>query len=321
MQRLKKISLVIFVIFVVFIIVKNPLVKSLVILGTKQVTGVKATIDKFSFGILSQSVQIKGFKLHNPKGFPKEPFIDISEISVKCNVFSIFKKKLHIKLLVLDLKEMVVVRNKEGKLNVDELKVSQQEKKSKAKETKKKRSKQMPMKIDEVRLNMGKVIVKDYSQGEPPSIQVYDIGVKDKVYRNLTSAEQLAALVMMEAMGPTTLKGAGIYGAATILGVGFLPAGVAGLMIGNDSGEEVFKLPYEKVYATVIAVVQKVGRLSQEDKTNGLIKAKVNGANIIINLDSSISGKVGVKISARKYMMPKPEIAKGILLQISEKLK
>ena len=65
------------------------------------------------------------------------------------------------------------------------------------------------MKIDQATLNLGKVVVKDYTKGEPPSIQAYDIGV-NKTFKNITSAEQLVTLVLVQAMGPTALRNAAI---------------------------------------------------------------------------------------------------------------
>jgi len=94
------------------------------------------------------------------------------------------------------------------------------------------------MQFDVVKLNLGKVIVKDYRKGEPPTILAYNIGIDDKEYKNITSAQEFVTLVMIQAMGPAAIKGAGIYAAATVLGVAFLPAGVAGVLLGTDSGIE-----------------------------------------------------------------------------------
>jgi len=43
------------------------------------------------------------------------------------------------------------------------------------------------------------------------------------------------------------IKGAGIYGVATILGLGFLPAGVAGVLVGEDTSQAEFNIGYDKV--------------------------------------------------------------------------
>ena len=38
----------------------------------------------------------------------------------------------------------------------------------------------IPMRIDTMQLTLGRVIFKDYSQGEEPKIQVFDVGGKTK---------------------------------------------------------------------------------------------------------------------------------------------
>ena len=87
-------------------------------------------------------------------------------------------------------------------------------------------AKMNPMQLDTVVLNLGKVTVKDNAKN-PPSVQIFDVGVRNKTFHNIKSAQQLVTLVMIEQMKPAALKGAAIYGAAAVLGVAFLPAVVA----------------------------------------------------------------------------------------------
>ena len=322
MQKFKKVLIIILFVFVGLGLIKNTLIKSVVTVGASSVVGAPVHIDSLAFGILKQAVRIKGFKLYNPSGFPRDVLIDISQISVDYDLAALFKGKLHIPFIVVDLKEMVIIKNKDGKLNVDSLNVAQK-KEEPAKEAKgtPQSSKQMPMQIDVATLNLGKVVVKDYTKGEPPSVQAYDIGIKNKTYKDIKSAEQFAALVMVEAMGPTALRGAAIYSAATILGVGFLPAGIIGTLVGKDSGIEEFSVDFEKVYKISLETIQKIGQINKEDRNTGMIKAKVNGADITLEITKKENKKVQVKVFARQYMIPKPEVAQGILYQISEKLK
>lgn len=301
-------------------IVKDSLIKSVVTAGTTKVIGAPVKIDGFSLSVFKQAVRIKGFRIYNPKGYPKEPFLDISEVSVDYDLGALLKRKLHLPSVVVNLNELVVIKNKEGKLNVDSLKVAQQkEEPSKPKE--RKPSEQMPMQIDIFTLSIGKVIYKDFSVGDKPSIQVYDIGIKEKTYQNITSVQQLALLILEEPMKKTAIKGAGIYGAAAVLGVGFLPVGVAGALIGKDSSQIDFDVDYDKVFNTSAKVMREMGKSGQEDKTTGIVKGKVSGCNVTIKIVKKTDKTVQVTVSARKYLIPKPQIAGGVLHQISEELK
>lgn len=318
MQKIPKILVGILIVLVVLGVAKNFLIKSIVTVAASSVVGAPVHIDGFGFGIFKQAVHIKGFKLYNPSGFPQGVLIDLPEINVEYSISDLLKGKLHLPLVVVNLKEMILVKNKDGKLNVDALKVSQK-KAEPAKEDKP--APQVRMQMDVVNLNLGKVIVKDYTKGEPPVVQAYDIGVNNKVYKNITSAEQFAALIMVEAMGPTAMKSAAIYGAATILGVGFLPAGIIGAMVGKDSGTADFNVDFERAFKAAGEVARKIGKDVNEDKKAGLIKAKIEGSDVKVEIDKKGDKKVGIKVSARQFMLPKPEVANGVLYQIAEKLK
>ncbi len=310
-------------------VAKNILIKSAVTIGASQVTGAKVKIKKFSLGIFSQSVQIKGFQMYNPKGFPKGVMVDIPEIRVDLDLPALLGGKLHLPMVVLDLKELVLVTNKEGLLNVDALKVSQvdekksEEKKSEEKKEpkKKKESKPMAMQIDILKLNLGQVVQKDYSKGDKPVIQATDIGINDKEFKNITSAQQFATLVLVQAMGPAAIKGAKIYAASALLGAGFLPVGVAGVLLGETGDTAEYNADFNKTFKAVLTVVQQMGDIKTEDSTSGVIKAKVDGADVTVRVIKVENKKTEVKISARKLMVPKPKIARGVLHQISEKLK
>lgn len=325
MKKWQKILMIVVIVFAVLGIIKNPLIKIVVTGGASYVMGTKVHIDSFAVGVFKHAVRIKGFKVYNPKGFPKGVLIDINEISVEYDLLSVFKGKLHLPLVVLDLNEMVIVKNKDGKMNIDSLKVSQQKEKpaekKEEKKKKKKASKQMAIQIDEARLSLGEVIVKDYTKGEPPVILAYDIGVNDKVYKDIKSAEQFATLVMLEAMGPAGLKSAAIYGVATILGVGFLPAGIAGVLIGNDSSTVEYAVSRERAYKEIAGLLKRIGKITKEDRHAYSIRAKVYGSDITVGITEKEKKKSEVKIKARQMMIPKPAVARGITYQLSKILK
>jgi hypothetical protein len=318
----KNILIGIVAVLVVLAIAKDQIIKSVVMSQGSQILGAKIHLDSLDVGLFKQSIRIKGLKVYNPPGFPNEVMVDIPEISVDADIPSIMKGKLHLPLVIVNLNEMVLIKNKEGKLNVDSLKVV--EKKGATKEEKTpqgKASKPVPMQIDQATLNLGKVVVKDYTKGEPPSIQGYDIGVRNKTFKNITSAEQFVTLVLVQAMGPTALKNAAVYGAASALGVAFLPVGIAGIILGKDSAVQEFDVSFDKAYNAALAVLKKAGEVTKENKQSGSIKGKTNGVNIDIEIIKKGGSKVGIQVTGRKYMLPKPEVAEGVMYQISETLK
>ncbi|MFH1578439.1 MAG: hypothetical protein ABIC18_05150 [Candidatus Omnitrophota bacterium] len=320
MKKWQKILVIIVIIFFGLGIIKNPLIKTVVTNGASFILGAKVQIEGLSVGVFRQAVQIKGFRVYNPKGFPEGVLIDINEVSVEYDLAQILKGKLHLPLVILDLKEMILVRNKQGELNVDSLKVVEQAKEPARKDEsqEKKPVKQMAIQIDEARLNLGKVVVKDYTGGESPVILAYNIGVTDKVYKDIRSAEKFATLLMLEAMGPAGMKGAAIYGAATVLGVAFLPAGIAGILIGEDSSTFEYRANIDQAYKKVLGLIKDIGEVSKEDKDAHLIKANVYGSGVTLEMSQKDKKKVEVKVTARQMMIPKQAVAEGIMYQISK---
>jgi hypothetical protein len=304
---------------IVLTVIKDQIVKSAVTIGTSQVAGAAVKIDGLSLVIFKQAVHIKGFKMYNPAGFPGGILVDLPTIGVDYDLPALLKGKLHLRQATIDLKELDVIKNKEGKLNVDSLKVVEEAQKSKGKAEEP--AKQMPMQIDLLNLNIGKVVFQDFSKGEKPVVQVFDVQVKNKTFKNITNAQYLVVLVLTEAMKPTAIRGAAVYGAASVLGVAFLPAGIASMFIGKDSSEDNFKVDYDKAYNASLNTVRQMGQVTKENNATGFIEGKVSGCDVKLKIAKKSDGLVFVNVSARKYMMPKPDIAGGVLLEISNKLK
>lgn len=315
MKKVIRISIIIVILIFALGIVKDQLIKSVVTVTASQVTGAPIHIGRFSLGLFKQSVHISGFKIFNPRGFPEGILVDLPKINVDYDLGSLINQKLHLIKVEIELKEMGLVKNKEGRLNVDELKVVKEGKKQQGKP-----SKQMAMQIDELKLGMGRIVLKDYSSGGQPVVKVYDINLH-KAYKNITSAQQLTALILAEPMKAAGIQGAKIYGVAMLAGVAVLPVAIVATFAGKDSATADFSVDFDRVFDTSVGVLKKMGRVDREDKPAGLIVAEVNSAKVELKVSKKANNKSGVFVSARRYMLPRPEVAAGVLYEISEKLK
>jgi len=328
MKRILKLIVIVVVGLLVLALAKDQILRTVISGTATAVTGAPVKIKVFSLSLLKQSVLIKDFKMYNPAGFPKEVFVDIPQIEVGLDVGALLTKKIHLKKVTLDLNELVVIKNKEGKLNVDALKVSEMPEKpakeAPQKETPKKPAAQMPLQIDELNLNLGRVIYKDYTAGDPPKVDAYEINIKNKQYKNLTSVDQLVLVILSEPLKHTAIQGAKIFAAQAILGVGFLPAGVAMTLIGKDSSRQAFDIPYATIYDKTLSFLQGMtdrATIKKENKETGIISALVDKNDVTIKMEKLTDRSTQVTVSARRLLMPKPEVAQGLLYQISEKLK
>ncbi len=313
----KKVRVLAAVIIAIFIVgvVKDLIIKSVITVAATQITGAPVHIDGFSLGVFSQSVRISGFRMYNPEGFSRGVMVDLPKIRVSYDLGALLRKKLHLANVEIEIKEMGLEKNKESGLNVDALKVAKQEKKQEAKP-----GEEMPMQIDVLTLGMGKIVFKDYSAGKEPVIKVYDINIH-KSYKNITNANQLAALILAEPMKAAGIQGAAIYGISMFAGVAILPVGVAAAFAGKDSAKQDFTAGVDDVYDVSLAILKQKGKITKEDKAAGAITAVVNSAQVTLKIRRKPDRKTELSVSARRYMLPKPEIAAGIIYAVSEKIK
>ena len=288
---------------------KNLIVKSVVTSVASRITGAPVHIDHLALDVLSSTIRVSGFVMNNPSGFPEGILVSCPQIKVIYDRPTLLKHTPHFLLVEIELKEMGLVRNKEGKLNVDSLKTGQQAKSSPPN----------PMQIDLLILSIGKIVYKDYTIGAEPSVRVYDVN-RHRSYKGIPSAQQLTLLVLAEPMKAAAIRDAEIYGAAMVTGVAVLPIAVAATFIGRDSVRQTIDATFEHVYAVSLEVITRMGTITKHDASHGAIGASINGARVSLVLKKDADNKTEIEISARKYLLPKLDIAGGVLYQILDRM-
>lgn len=316
MKKIVVISVLVVAVFFFVAAAKNQIINTVVSITAKKIIGANVRIGSLSFGIFKHRIVINNLKVYNPEGFPKDVLLDLPKIRVDYDLARLLKKQLYLKYVELNLKELVVIKNKQGQLNVNSLKVSQK-KGAKAKD---KLSEALPLKIDYLVLTINKVIYKDYTKGEKPDVQIFDINIKNKSYKDITSANQLISLLLMESMRSTTIKGASIYGAVSIAGAAFLPAAAVGFLTADDSSDMDIHASPQQAYKVSLGVINEIGKIKKEDAEQGLIGAVVEGSDVTVKITPVDNKTVKLKVSARKFLLANEKLAGNILYQIKEKL-
>ncbi|MDP2946275.1 MAG: hypothetical protein Q8N61_02375 [bacterium] len=316
MQKKIRIIILAFVFLFGFCWVRDFFIKSLIGTVATSVTGAPTRVGGLSLSVIRQSVRISNFRMYNPKGFPKDILVDIPRIGVACNLAALTTGKIHLRQLDLEIKEIGMVKNKEGKLNVDSLKIAAE----KSGEKEKKPAKQLAMQIDIVSLGMGRVVSRDYSVEGQPVVKVYDINLK-KTYKNITSAQQLAALIISEPLKAAGIQGLKVYGVSMLTGVAALPVMAAFTFAGKDYAQETFNVTTQRAYDAGLQAIKMAGKVKRENRDSGVINAEVNGARVTLKLKKLSEKSTQVTISARKFGLPQAEIASGVMYRLSEQLK
>lgn len=300
--------------FVVLVCAQQVILKSVIEALSTQMIGARVTLGSFSLNIFTHQIRITDFQIYNEQGFSPKVFFNASEILVDVDVFEALKGKLHFPLVVFRLDKMIVFKNPQGKLNVDELKIVQEKLHEKNKGP-------LPnFKIDVLRLNIQQVVVEDDSK-TPPLVEVYNVDLKDKTIRNINGVPKLVGLVLVEALKPTALRSAGMFAATTLLGVGFLPGLAIGVAVANDEAVSQIPYPFTLVYRQSLQMIKRLGTIKRTDTAAGQIFAKVYGCDIVIEIQKQGGLSSRVTIKARKYFLAKPEVAAGLLYQLKEVLK
>jgi len=200
------ILIIILCVFLVLIIGKNMVIKHVLAGGVKTLTGLKMHIDKTDVGVFSTKIALEGLTLYNPKDFPDKVMIEMPELYVDYDLGAMFKKNVHLSELRINLKEFVVVRNKDGSLNLDSLKVVKETKQESAQPDKKvkKAKPDGSFQIDVMSLKIDKVIFKDYSVGDKPKITEYPVKINEK-FTNINDPKKVANVIIVKAIMNTAI--------------------------------------------------------------------------------------------------------------------
>ena len=188
---------------------RNLLVKALLVKGVKSATGLTLTIDHIDVGILRTYINVKNMKLYNPPEFEDKLMIDLPEIFCNYSFGALLKRKIYLEEMRINLKEFIVVKNSDGAVNLDSLKVVEnktdepsKEEASREEPTKEKQS--GGLQIDVFELKIGTVLYKDYSKGEKPDVKTYPLNINER-FEDITDVSVLWSVILTKALIKTAI--------------------------------------------------------------------------------------------------------------------
>lgn len=112
MKKALKILVVVAVVFLVLGLAKNVLIQT--VLGTtlSKAAHVPVSIGSTDAKLLASSIRLKNVRVSNPKGFQDNIMIDIPQIYIDFDPRAFTKGVAHFEEVRLDLKEVIVIKNK-----------------------------------------------------------------------------------------------------------------------------------------------------------------------------------------------------------------
>jgi len=190
--------------FLVLAVVKDVVIKVVVEQGVGIVTGLKLKMGSFKVGLINTLVDIRNLRLLNPPNFKDRDMVNMPRIYVAYDLPAIIGGKIHLKDIVINLKEFVVVKNEKGELNLDSLKVVQAQKTGE-KPGEKAGGKAPQIQIDRLRLKIGRAVYKDYTASPAPRVTEFNVNI-DEEYTNITNPYTLVSLIVVKALTNTSIS-------------------------------------------------------------------------------------------------------------------
>jgi len=197
MKRWMRIVVITFVVLLAVSIIKDIAFKVAIEKGVEIVTGLRLGTGGFSVGILKPVVRIKDLRLYNPKGFEDPVMVDAPEIYIDYVPLSFISGRIHLNEVRFNMAEFTVVKNRDGKLNLDSLKSASSRKQAKP-------GKAPQIKIDKLTLKIGKAVYKDYSSVPTPLVKEFNISI-DETFTNIEDLTTLVSLIVVRALTKTTI--------------------------------------------------------------------------------------------------------------------
>lgn len=169
------------------ILLADNLAREILVRRLQSKTGLEVKISAVHVGLLSPTMTIERLQLYNTPDFGGALCLDLPEIQFKYDPSALLARRLHFTRLRLDLKELSVVQDKNGRSNFDTL---TKKKKGSA------RRKASPddwkfSGIDEMDITLGSVRLSSLATGRKAE---FVFGLKHQILRPVNSEADLAPL-------------------------------------------------------------------------------------------------------------------------------
>ncbi|HXV18790.1 MAG TPA: hypothetical protein VD883_01800, partial [Candidatus Omnitrophota bacterium] len=122
MKPFVKIILIALAILLVLSLVKNGAGDALMETALSKAARVPVRISGTSISFLKSSIRFSGIKFLNPRGFHEKNMLTTGKVLIDFDPSALWQGRAHFEEVRFELKELVVIKNKEGKLNVDAMK-------------------------------------------------------------------------------------------------------------------------------------------------------------------------------------------------------
>ncbi|HUK82464.1 MAG TPA: hypothetical protein VLZ12_07535 [Verrucomicrobiae bacterium] len=198
---------------VVLVLARNFIARKAVEVGTQKMTGFPLEIGAVNVGLLNGRLDVDNLKLMNPPEFEEKLFVDLPKLHVDYRLGSMIAGAPHINDMVINLNELVIVKNAKGESNVQKLKGvassgSGSGSSKPAGSSGGKTESRTKYRVDRLHIHVGTVKYMDYSRGKL-SERNTPLNI-DATYNNITDSTDISRLVLLTVLTQVHLPDIGI---------------------------------------------------------------------------------------------------------------
>jgi hypothetical protein len=168
----------------------DPAAKSLLQNRLSDELGLKADIGSVQVGLKSTTLTLKNLRVHNSSEFGGGIMLDLPEVHLEYDSTAIGQGRLKFKTLRLNLAEVAVVENKEGRTNFQVLQERQKQAEKKKRQRRGRESEDLEFGgVNHLVITLGKA--RFISLSRPELNRTIEFGLREETFKNLHTEKEL----------------------------------------------------------------------------------------------------------------------------------
>ncbi len=187
------------VLLVAIFLSRNFIARASVEYGARKATGFPLEIGSVDVGLFSSKLDVRDLKLMNPPEYQEKMFVDMPELFIDYRLGSMLRGAPHFNDMLINIKQLVIVKNAKGDSNAMKLKGVVYSGDSKS---------SMKYQVDQLRIQVGSVTIKDYSRAKPTE-RTLTLNLH-RTYKNINDSTDITRLVLLTIAGSVPLPDIGI---------------------------------------------------------------------------------------------------------------
>jgi len=202
---IKNFIILMLVLALIFVLAIDRIAEIAVEKAWERTLGTKMDIGRVQVDLLEASIDMRNVKFYNPEGFQTELMADAPTIYLDFSPMKLVKKEFYMDKFELYIRELDVVRNSEGKVNLDLLEPVK-DKKEGISALEAESGPVTDMGIGVFRLKADRAFYRNYTRPPEERITVFEVNI-DEEYYNIRDPYTLVRLIIARVLNNTEMSG------------------------------------------------------------------------------------------------------------------